>query len=126
MMAFQGLYYGGLVEDKDCHNLLDNGYQCELYYKIDENGDRVAPQQFPEIVDKSFFVGTYEKQPITNNWHEVTIYINEADQLTWQNGATEWSIHWEPIQTTSEEEYSRCGFQAVSYTHLTLPTSPYV
>ncbi len=96
MMTFQGLYYGGLVEDKDCHNLLDNGYQCELYYKIDENGDRIAPQQFPEIVDKSFFVGTYEKQPITNNWHEVNIYINEEDQLIWQNGATEWTYPGKP------------------------------
>ena len=125
MIAFEGLYYGGLVEDKDCHNLLDNGYQCELYYKIDENGDRIAPQQFPEIVDKSFFVGTYEKQPITNNWHEVTIYINEADQLTWQNGATEWSIHWEPIQTPSEEEYSRCGFQGQDCNLLEGGESPY-
>jgi len=40
------------------------------------------------------FVGQYEHIPLQNNWHEVTLFVDESGQLWWLNKAgVSWKLY---------------------------------
>ncbi len=58
-------------------------------------GLRVAIEVFdPSVLSAQDFVGSYERRPVENDWHRVTITL-EAGELVWRNaGGGAWGLTW--------------------------------
>ena len=57
-------------------------------------------------MDKSSFVGFYERVPVENDWHEVEICLDEeTEQLMWKNEAGKtWKLDFDDEKLTKTDD----------------------
>lgn len=61
---------------------------------------------------RAFFVGSYERRPVENEWHQVSIAL-EGDGLRWSNGAgVSWALAWDGRELSAP--YSPYGRQILA------------
>ena len=61
----------------------------ELYHFMGEEGQTGPPS------DSSYFLGHFERTPVENTWHNVTVYQDSDGRLWWENAAgAVWELVW--------------------------------
>lgn len=71
-------------------------------------------ERYESIVTAEKIIGQYQRQPVENSWHEVTVLVDEEQQLWWQNNA---GVKWELIRdgtTFYTLESSPYGYREVT------------